>query len=1226
MPNCISYTSSSSKLPAKGQVSRKSISNASRDDDETASVASNTSIESRGSSVREREHCISNFEGQDEIHAQVSRLSAENEELKSELERSKDKLKMVRAELDKEKTRGGGAKTESNVELEQMKTQLASMERSLEQTKNEFASTKELLMKEQLNSADKSSELNSLQSKLATALDEARHLTTVSAEAGQKALENFEEERGKLKEKVSELEDMVELIALEKEEVGLAKEMAEERVAEMEAQLSEMEAIEAELADAGNESANRTKLAQENLKLKKALRQLHEKSQAKEQELEMELNELREKGRTFDEMSAAKTDLETQVMELEAERDDLKEQIDASSAMEEMVSHLTNQNEALESKSNDLEQSVHHLEEQISVMEEMEEHLSSALEDMTKEKIAREVQLQNVSNSLSDELATIQSRDNMLSRFREELEKKKGEILGLTDRVTAFENERTYIKLPSALQEYRSKLEQEMAALTIQNDVARIDRNDSQALSLCLKNLLPSNMYDKEFVFIQALLILQRISGKSDIVLNQVLTQSANAISFLEASSSSKIVVDGEDGFQSPSNTAGSSDMCTALLNVCSFATCFAYIKRETGNAHSVLQCAHLSESDYLSLSDGVSKQWLEAETLLDDLLRDQNLIETKLTMSSLSSMMNMKKRALVSLTQWQKSSVRKIVDKHMSILQVAQAQPTTRRQIRVESEFASTAVFVNAIGMYAGYKLARVGSDTLEVETPSVTENVVISFFNQSKSIFCKMRALDFGTSDVTESDTIFHFKEAHSSNDEVRCLFVLLQRLQPNAVEGLSSIFKEMSVVDLDSFYTTDLLDLKDSSKRILATIETCISGMKAGVADLSLKIGECARLEEIFEDDFILEVGQIVQAEQNLVDSDSVLSPMQRRSKAFKAQLGEVDRFKEESNLLQSKLEEAKKHISHIQMQIGEGEIERNTLQKKLEESLELVADEGRTKKIAGDSFKMKQTEYKLKKTERENEGLKKERDNLTKKMSELKKQLENGEGVADQSQKKQINPDELRCSGRLVGKLMEEIGMLKRKNFVSEFASPDLAPLRICRSGPITSKLSATKISNGNIEILPSQNCEAYLSPCSPDELFKSCIFVSQFFHCCNIWAMLLMFCYSCFVCTKVFQEQSLGNECGRQASQLKRRIQRERASVKIVDLSDPKVGAYQQLVEQRARIKHLEKDVKGLWSMVGLSQTVDCSSLAQRAQGESIPLREFRYSGILDSHRDSSYFL
>ncbi len=1195
-------TSSSSKLAAKGQVSRQSISNASRDDDETASVASNTSIESRGSSVREREQCIATFEGQDEIQAQVSRLSAENEELKSELERSKAKLKMVRAELDKEKTRGG-AKTESNVELEQMKKQLASMERSLEQTKDELASTKDLLMKEQLNSADKSSELNSLQSKLATALDETRHLTTVSAEAEQKALEYFEEEREKLKEKVSELEDMVELIALEKEEIGLAKEMAEERVAEMEAQLSEMEAIEAELADAGNESANRTKLAQENLKLKKALRQMHEKSQAKEQELEKELKELREKGRTFDEMSVAKADLETQVMELEAERDDLKEQIDASSAMEEMVSDLTNQNGALESKSNDLAQSVHHLEEQISVMEEMEEHLISALEDMTKEKIALEVQLQNVSNNLSDELATIQSRDNMLSRFREELEKKKGEILGLTDRVTAFENQRTYIKLPSALQEYRSKLEQEMATLAIQTDVARIDRNDSQALSLCLKNLLPSNMYEKEFVFIQALLILQRISGKSEIVLNQVLTQSANAIYFLEASSSSKIVVDGEDGFQSPSNTAGSSDMCTALLNVCSFATCFAYIKRETGNAHSVLQCANLSESDYLSLSDGVSKQWLEAETLLDDLLRDQNLIETKLTMSSLSSMMIMKKRALVSLTQWQKSSVRQIVDKHMSILRVAQ---TTRRQIRVESEFASTAVFVNAIGMYAGYKLALGGSDTPEVETPSVTENVVISFFNQSKSIFCKMRALDFGTNDVTESDTVFHFKEAHSSNDEVKCPFVLLQRLQPNAVEGLSSIFKEISAVDLDSFYTTDLLDLKGSSKRVLTTIETCISGMKAGVADLSLKIGECVRLEEMFEDHFILEVGQNVQAEQNLVDSDSVLSPMQRRSKACKAQLGEVDRFKEECNLLQSKLEEAKKHISHIQMQIGEGEIERNTLQKKLEESLELVADEGRTKKIAGDSFKMKQTEYKLKKMERENEGLKKERDNLTKKTSELKKQLENGEGVADQSQKKQIDPDELRCSGRLVGKLMEEIGMLKRKNFVSEFASPDLAPLRICSSGPITSKFNATKISNGNLAVLPSQNCEAYLSPRSRDELFKSCIFVYQFFHCCNVWA------YSCFVCTKAFQEQSLGNECGRQASQLKRRIQRERASVKVVDLSDPKVGAYQQLVEQQARIKHLEKDVKGLWSMVGLSQRVDSSSLAQRAQGESIPLRELRY--------------
>ena len=49
------------------------------------------------------------------------------------------------------------------------------------------------------------------------------------------------------------------------------------------------------------------------------------------------MKELREKGRTFDEMNIAKTYVETQVMELEAERDNLTEKIDAPSAMEEMA-------------------------------------------------------------------------------------------------------------------------------------------------------------------------------------------------------------------------------------------------------------------------------------------------------------------------------------------------------------------------------------------------------------------------------------------------------------------------------------------------------------------------------------------------------------------------------------------------------------------------------------------------------------------------------------------------------------------------------------------------------------------------------------------------------------------------------------------------------------------------------------------------------------------------
>ena len=95
------------------------------------------------------------------------------------------------------------------------------------------------------------------------------------------------------------------------------------------------------------------------------------------------MKELREKGRTFDEMNMAKTYAETQVMELEAERDDLTEQIDAPRTVEEMVSDQTNQDEGFDSKSEDLAQSVHHLVEQIGVVGEKEENLSLALEVMT---------------------------------------------------------------------------------------------------------------------------------------------------------------------------------------------------------------------------------------------------------------------------------------------------------------------------------------------------------------------------------------------------------------------------------------------------------------------------------------------------------------------------------------------------------------------------------------------------------------------------------------------------------------------------------------------------------------------------------------------------------------------------------------------------------------------------------------------------------------------------
>ena len=190
---------------------------------------------------------------------------------------------------------------------------------------------------------------------------------------------------GELEAQVVSLNDMVELLAMDKEQLLIDQEVAEER---MEGMSIEIETLKLELEHAleeaaaaatgagsqgGGEEGGREEVVGQNQRLRAALKRLQEvnvqerqESSRRERQLEKELAIREACERQAQELLAWKKRKE---VELEA----LHEQVEAGQAFAMMVERLTEQNLGLEEKVSDLRLAVSELEVAQEMSEELEE-------------------------------------------------------------------------------------------------------------------------------------------------------------------------------------------------------------------------------------------------------------------------------------------------------------------------------------------------------------------------------------------------------------------------------------------------------------------------------------------------------------------------------------------------------------------------------------------------------------------------------------------------------------------------------------------------------------------------------------------------------------------------------------------------------------------------------------------------------------------------------------
>ncbi|KAL4157980.1 hypothetical protein PRNP1_003760 [Phytophthora ramorum] len=335
-----------------------------------------------------------------------------------------------------------------------------------------------------------------------------------------------------LEKQLAELQDMIEMMTLEKETVEMDKEIAEEHAEELQQEVEKLTAAMALSATTGPDysegsSASSGDLADENKKLRAAVKTLHERASEDKADLSKKLRQAQRENAELVSLREEVEELTTKKKNLESESEELKEMLDIANAYETMVEDLTEKNLTLGEKLAELENTVQSLELLREVDQEME-HQHTEYEAKLRDEIdSQRASLQELKQAALEQKTLLEDKERTIARFRDlahshreeiaqlkaKLRAESGAVESLKDTAHLALNQTMGLRaLVAAAREH----ETEAAKQKIIAEQARLENS-------FLRTVVPSSIFSEtDQKVLRVRLTLGRIAGKSDILLQHL--------------------------------------------------------------------------------------------------------------------------------------------------------------------------------------------------------------------------------------------------------------------------------------------------------------------------------------------------------------------------------------------------------------------------------------------------------------------------------------------------------------------------------------------------------------------------------------------------------------------------------------------------------------------------------------------------------------------------------
>ncbi|POV99993.1 hypothetical protein PSTT_13431 [Puccinia striiformis] len=364
-----------------------------------------------------------------------------------------------------------------------------------------------------------------LQAKLNESIEEIKSLKKLN--------KDLEISRQEAETRLADFHDEVELATLDKE-------MAEERLDQTESLLvsmkDELESLKVELIslqeiqarieegdNTGEPSDQSTtlkliQLEKQNLRLKEALARMRDLSQEAEQNSRRRITDLEQE-----------LDLSAELQESQVE--DLKEQLDASMGVEDMLEQLTERNLTLNEKIEDMKMIIEDLEALKELADELEENHLETEKQMQEEIDFKDLQSRELKKRNDGLEESVADYENTILQFRELVMSLQTDLDGMRERQQIQHDEsQTLASQTQAMLNLNRKLQNS----SVKGQVKAIDLElrkleSTQAMLQCsiMKPYLLPAYFEGDHDAVESLMFFTRLAAKTDLV-SSVIEQTNN--------------------------------------------------------------------------------------------------------------------------------------------------------------------------------------------------------------------------------------------------------------------------------------------------------------------------------------------------------------------------------------------------------------------------------------------------------------------------------------------------------------------------------------------------------------------------------------------------------------------------------------------------------------------------------------------------------------------------
>ncbi|KAE9346536.1 hypothetical protein PF008_g8236 [Phytophthora fragariae] len=334
-----------------------------------------------------------------------------------------------------------------------------------------------------------------------------------------------------LEKQLAELQDMIEMMNLEKETVEMDKEIAEEHAEELQQEVEKLKAAMALSATTGSDSegssASSGDVADENRKLRAAVKTLHERASEEKADLSKKLRQAQRENAELVSLREEVEELTTKKKILESEAEELKEMLDVANAYESMVEDLTEKNLNLGEKLAELETTVQSLESLREVDQEMEHQHNEYEAELRAEIDSQRASLQELKQAALDQKTVFEDKERTIARFRDLAHSHREEIAQLKAKLRAESGAVESLKDTAHLALNQTMGLRALVAATREHETEaakqKIIAEQARLENSFLRAVVPNSILSEtDQKVLRVRLTLGRIAGKSDILLQHL--------------------------------------------------------------------------------------------------------------------------------------------------------------------------------------------------------------------------------------------------------------------------------------------------------------------------------------------------------------------------------------------------------------------------------------------------------------------------------------------------------------------------------------------------------------------------------------------------------------------------------------------------------------------------------------------------------------------------------